>query len=142
MDTISELLIGILTGAVGGIVAGVVLLRFSSNQQKKRESLQRVEQIKCILEIIVNSRAKIFELQENEKTKRLRIYRNFGNELELFLSNRAERLTVTEIQDLKEIFLPDYLRWMQFFNATDEWSREIFRKAELLKWLNLPHEPK
>lgn len=153
MGIISEFLFSSLTGAIGGIVASAILFWISLKQKKKRESLQRKEQIDYILNLVVKYRKTILErklsedipvvpMYESEELFRHRVYEALRTELESTLSGRAKQLTFDEIEEIKKLFRIGPYKLNPDRGLSNLEYIEMFRKAESVKWLNLPHEPK
>ena len=147
MNTIYEILFGILTVAAGGIAAGAFLTWCTSIQNKKRESLERKEQIDYILNLIMKYKPAILKLElfkgipELQSTKskdsiRHEIYHYFRKDIEASLSGRANRLTFDEIEEMKKLFrIGPYERIMNECLYEYEYIK-IFQKAESIQWLN------
>lgn len=115
MNTSYEILFSILTGAAGGIAAGAFLTWCTSIQKKKRESLERKEQIDYILNLVMKYKPAILKLElfegipelQNRKSNdsiRHEIYQYFRKDIEASLSGRAKRLTFDEIEEIKKLF--------------------------------------
>ena len=147
MNIIYEILFGILTGAAGGIAAGAFLTWCTSLQKKKRESLERKEQIDYLLNLIMKYKPAILKLElfegipelQNRKSKdsiRHEIYHYFRKDIEASLSGRSNRLTFDEIEEMKKLFrIGPYERIMNECLYEYEYIK-MFQKAESIQWLN------
>ena len=149
MNTSYEILFSILTGAAGGIAAGAFLTWCTSIQKKKRESLERKEQIDYILNLVMKYKPAILKLElfegipelQNRKSNdsiRHEIYQYFRKDIEASLSGRAKRLTFDEIEEIKKLFRIGPYQLIPNKGLSEYEYIEMFRKAESIEWLNIP----
>lgn len=139
----------IFTGTVAGIAAGWVLARYFKRENEKRGSLEREAQIDYISNLVVKYRKIILELKysgdipapknrESKDSIRHEFHLYFRKELESALFGRSNRLTFDEIEEMKKLFGIGPFEW-NTNEALDKYEYiEMFRKAESIKWLNVP----
>ena len=146
---------GIVIGITSGVISGLILAFILWRIDCWREKLQRKDQINYISSMIVKFRENIYHPDRNFSdlpprarasiisAKPIRqwhkdMYESFCKQLESTLAGRADRLTFSEIQVLRQIFLVKSY-WRDFDNnPSQEWYNYIFEWAESLEWLKIP----
>lgn len=143
----NEMLWDVGTGFVSGTASGLVLALFFGVSRWLRVRSERRDQTNQISTLIIEYRTTIFDIETDESIRDPRAYtsedavrRVYYNELQRHLDavllGRSSRLTFDEIQEVRRIFfalLPES-DWV----PNHEYYVNTFKRAESLKWLNVP----
>ena len=141
----------IVSGAVGGAIAGLVVTLILAAYSHVDAKLQRREQISHIREMIATERANIYDIPRFEplpdgttpdlNSVRYAMFEYLHRELELALDGRSSEITFDEKRQIRRVFVvynllrdkgpdkpPDGLN---FYSG-------IFSRLEEIEWLKLP----
>ena len=135
--------VGVLTGAAGGVAAGLVLtvaVRLWDGFWRRRE---RARQIGCFRELLVRYRTRIYDWRDPDADVRRLVHPRGGHyselcdELQRALRGRSSRLSFDEIEQLEEALLRPFAA-VQGYIPSVSWYVQTFEAAEAIHWLELP----
>ena len=143
---------GIISGAAGGAIAGIVVSIILAAYRLIVAKCQRRDQINHIREMITNDREQVYGSPDEENALsepnrpssdefRYTYFSGMRRELELALDGRSSEITFDEIRQIRRIFVVDDLLRRKAPDKCPTGLRhydKIFGDLEKIEWLKLP----
>ena len=141
---------GIISGATGGAIAGLVVSVILGAYRLIAAKCRRKDQVKHIREMITNDREQLYGVFDEETASvdrpspdvfRHALFGGMRRELESALDGRSSEITFDEIRQIRRTFVVDDLLRRKTPDSHPKGLRHydgIFGELEKIAWLELP----